>query len=118
LARVWFLTFRQDVCGRSLFWVGVYIDVLLISTSQLSRLFIYENLLVKPTDIVITVDVNLFVTASHILEPIDKFPHRRAWIFQYEDTAYIDYGWGETFNQVIIIFLRQWQLLDLHGFGF
>ena len=47
-----------------------------------------------------TVDVNLFVMASHIIEPIDQFPNMRAWIFQYEDTAHIETGRGETFNQV------------------
>ena len=46
--------------------------------------------------------------AGHILEPIDQFSDMNAWIFQYEDTAHIESGNGETFNQVsyiLIIFL-------------
>ena len=38
--------------------------------------------------------------AGHILEPIDQFSDMNAWIFQYEDTAHIESGNGETFNQV------------------
>ena len=68
--------------------------------SQLSRLFLYQKPFIKPTDIIVTVDVNLFTMASHILEPIDQFKKMRAWIFQYEDTAHIDNKFGETFNQV------------------
>ena len=38
--------------------------------------------------------------ASHILEPIDKYHDKNAWIFQYDDTAHVESGNGETFNQV------------------
>ena len=38
--------------------------------------------------------------AGHILEPIDQFSDMNAWIFQYEDTAHVESGNGETFNQV------------------
>ena len=38
--------------------------------------------------------------ASHILEPIDQFHDKNAWIFQYDDTAHVESGNGETFNQV------------------
>ena len=48
----------------------------------------------------VTVDVNLFVMKGHILEPIDQFSDMNAWIFQYEDTAHVESGNGETFNQV------------------
>ena len=68
--------------------------------SQLSRLFLYQKPFINPKDIIVTVDVNLFTMASHILEPIDQFQNMRAWIFQYEDTAHIEGKFGETFNQV------------------
>ena len=38
--------------------------------------------------------------AGHVLEPIDQFSDMNAWIFQYEDTAHVESGNGETFNQV------------------
>ena len=38
--------------------------------------------------------------ASHILEPIDQYHDKNAWIFQYDDTAHVESGNGETFNQV------------------
>ena len=41
--------------------------------------------------------------AGHILEPIDQFSDMNAWIFQYEDTAHIESGDGETFNQVTTV---------------
>ena len=70
--------------------------------SQVSRLFLYQRPFIKPEDVIVTVDVNLFVMASHILEPIDQFPDMNAWIFQYEETAHIEKGNGETFNQVCL----------------
>ena len=75
-------------------------DISCVTQSQLSRLFLYQKPYVNASDIIITVDVNLFPMTSHILEPIEQFPNLRAWIFQYEDTAHIETGYGETFNQV------------------
>ena len=75
-------------------------NVSCILQSQVSRLFLYQRPFIKPNDVIVTVDVNLFVMASHILEPIDQFDSMQAWIFQYEETAHIQSGFGETFNQV------------------
>lgn len=75
-------------------------NVSCVLQAQVSRLFLYQRPFIKPQDVIVTVDVNLFVMASHILEPIHQFPDMQAWIFQYEETAHIGTGNGETFNQV------------------
>merc|ERR1711892_65480 len=70
--------------------------------SQLVRLFAGEHHLVMPDDIVMTVDVNLFVMTPDILHPIVSSPGMVAWVPQYEETASISTGRGETFNQNLI----------------
>merc|ERR1712218_124068 len=70
--------------------------------SQLIRLFAGEHPLVNPDDIVMTVDVNLFVMTKDILHPILSSPRMTAWVPQYEETASIPTGRGETFNQNLI----------------
>ena len=70
--------------------------------SQLIRLFAGEHPLVMPDDIVMTVDVNLFVMTKDILHPILSYPWMTAWVPQYEETASIPTGRGETFNQNLI----------------
>ena len=75
-------------------------NVSCVLQSQVSRLFLYQRPFINPQDVIVTVDVNLFVMASHILEPIHRFPSLSAWIFQYEETAHVSTGFGETFNQV------------------
>jgi len=70
--------------------------------SQLVRLFAGEHPLVMPDDIVMTVDVNLFVMTPDILHPIVSSPGMVAWVPQYEETASIPTGRGETFNQNLI----------------
>jgi|LakMenEpi03Aug12_release.lakeMendotaPanAssembly.Ray.scaffolds.fasta_scaffold6236718_1 hypothetical protein len=68
--------------------------------SQLIRMFSFGHPLVKPKDIVMTVDVNLFLMTNKILDPIYENPDLLAWIYQYDGSAYITTGYGETFNQV------------------
>ena len=70
--------------------------------SQLIRLFAGENPNVMPDDIVMTVDVNLFVMTKDILLPIITSPWMTAWVPQYEDSASISTGKGRTFNQNLI----------------
>ena len=40
------------------------------------------SLCIKANDVIVTVDVNLFVMHNYILEPIDKYPDMKGWIFQ------------------------------------
>ena len=70
--------------------------------SQVSRIFLYQRPFIHPEDVIVTVDVNLFPMGAHILEPIDQFATMNAWIFQYEDTAHIPTGRGETFNENLL----------------
>lgn len=70
--------------------------------SQMIRLFAFDHPLVKENDIVVTFDVNGFVMNDRILDPIFNDPYKTAWIFQYEDTAHIETGTGETFNENLI----------------
>ena len=80
-----------------------------VTASQLVRLFAIEVEEVKPEDIVVTVDVNLFPMTSHLLDPILQHPEMVAWVAQYEDTASISTGRGETFNQnLIALRARDW----------
>ena len=80
-----------------------------VTASQLVRLFAIEVEQVQPEDIVVTVDVNLFPMTSHLLDPILLHPDMVAWVPQYEDTASISTGRGETFNQnLIALRARDW----------
>ena len=64
----------------------------------------------------VTVDVNLFPTTSHLLDPILMHRDMVAWVPQYEDTASISTGRGETFNQNLIA-LRAQDWLQITGYS-
>jgi hypothetical protein len=68
--------------------------------SQLIRMFAFGHPLVRPKDIVMTVDVNLFLMTDKILDPIYRHPDLLAWVYQYDGSAYITTGHGESFNEV------------------
>jgi len=70
--------------------------------SQLIRLVAFDHPAVEDYDLVVTVDVNLFVMTSHILDPLKDSPDMLAWVFQYEESAHSRQGTGETFNQNLI----------------
>ena len=70
--------------------------------SQLVRMFAVDNEAVADTDLVITVDINLFVMTEQILSPVFSRPSMTAWVPQNADTADISTGRGETFNQNLV----------------
>ena len=63
--------------------------------SQLTRLFAFRRPDVRPDDVVVTADVNLFPVSPDILEPIEEFPNMQVWVPQYHDTVYIEEASGE-----------------------
>ena len=78
-------------------------------------MFVLDVPEVSPDDIVVTVDVNLFVMTPNILDFISLNPNMLAWVpqvrikaklkrccCQYVETASIPTGHGETFNQNLI----------------
>ena len=74
-------------------------DLDCVTTSQLIRMWAFKEPMIKESDIIVTVDVNLFVVSPKILEPIYKYPDKKVWVFGWHDTSYIESGVGETFNQ-------------------
>ena len=70
--------------------------------STVCRMFAGDNVNVAENDIVMTVDVNLFVMTPEIITPILARPGLVAWVPQYSDTADISSGRGETFNQNLV----------------
>ena len=66
------------------------------------RMFASDNPQVSDTDIVVTVDINLFVMTPNILRFLDQHPNMNVWLPQYFDTADIATGTGETFNLNLI----------------
>ena len=58
---------------------------------------------VSNDDLVMTIDANAFVYNASSLNPIYQNPDKLVWVFQYEDTAWIRTGIGETFNQNFIV---------------
>ena len=51
--------------------------------SQLSRLLLYQRRdLVRPDDIILTMDVNAFVMTPKILDPIRLNPGKKVWLMQ------------------------------------
>ena len=77
-------------------------DLDCVLKSQLVRMFAVDNDAVADTDLVITVDINLFVMTKEIISPMLSQPGMTAWVPQYTDTAHISTGKGETFNQNLV----------------
>jgi len=76
---------------------GVHVEWVLsdgmdcVLMAQLVRLFAFGHPLVKPNDIVMTVDINLFLMTGDILDPIYENPDKLAWLYQYDVTD-MDYS--------------------------
>ncbi len=77
--------------------------------SQLIRMFAFGHEAVRPKDIVVTVDVNLFVMTERILDPIYANPDLLAWVFQYDRSASSNNPKGDSFNQVFTF--TAWNIL-------
>ena len=77
-------------------------DINCPTTSQLIRLWAFQETTIDENDIIVTVDANLFVMTPKILDPIYQNPSMKIWIFQYDRAAFIDQGIGETFNQNLV----------------
>ena len=75
-------------------------DVDCVLKSQLARMFAFGHPLVKPTDVVATVDVNMLIATDKFLDPIYTKPDMLAWIFQYKISENQTGGQGENFPQV------------------
>ena len=65
-------------------------------------MFAGDNIHVAEDDIVMTVDINMFVMTEKIIAPILESPGMVAWVPQYSDSADISTGRGETFNQNLV----------------
>ena len=65
-------------------------------------MFAVDNVHVAEDDIVMTVDINMFVMTEKIIAPLLESPGMEAWVPQYSDTADISTGHGETFNQNLV----------------
>ena len=63
----------------------------------------FDDPSVSNDDLVMTIDANAFVYNASSLNPIYQNPDKLVWVFQYEDTAWIRTGIGETFNQNFIV---------------
>ena len=74
-----------EAAGASVEWIPTGGDggtdcVLL---SQLSRMLLFQNRgLVRPDDVVVTMDVNAFVMSKKILDPVKFNPGKKVWIMQ------------------------------------
>ena len=65
-------------------------------------MFAGDNIHVAEDDIVMTVDINMFVMTEKIIAPILESPGMVAWVPQYSESADISTGRGETFNQNLV----------------
>ena len=74
-------------------------DLDCVTKSQLIRMWAFQEPMIKENDIIVTVDVNLFVMSPKILDPIYENPDKKVWVFGWYDTSFIESGIGETFNQ-------------------
>ena len=59
----------------------------------------FQEPMIQEHDIIVTVDVNLFVMTPKILDPIFQYPNKKLWVFAWYETAFIAPGIGEPFNQ-------------------
>ena len=77
-------------------------DMNCVTKSQVARMWAFQEPMIDSRDIIVTVDVNLFVVTSKILDPIHQNPNKNIWVFQWYNTAFVESGIGETFNQNLI----------------
>ena len=77
-------------------------DMSCVTKSQVIRMWAFQEPLINDNDIIITVDVNLFVVTNKILDPIYQNPSLKLWVFQWHNTAFGENGIGDTFNQNLI----------------
>ena len=74
-----------------------------VTKSQLVRMWGFQEPVIDSRDIVVTVDVNLFVVTSKILDPIVyAHPNKKVWVFQWHNTGFSKPTVDETFNQNLI----------------
>merc|ERR1719458_1297062 len=70
--------------------------------SQLVRMIAFAaSDAVRPEDLVMTVDVNAFPMNDRIPRILRDNPNVTAWVFQYEESAHVTTGDGETFGQCL-----------------
>ena len=74
-------------------------DMDCVTKSQLIRMWAFQEPMIQEDDIIVTVDVNLFVVTPKILDPIFQYPNKKLWVFAWYETAFIAPGIGEPFNQ-------------------
>merc|ERR550539_510273 len=77
-------------------------DMSCVTKSQVIRMWAFQEPLINDNDIIITVDVNLFVVTNKVLDPIYQNPSLKLWVFQWHNTAFGENGIGDTFNQNLI----------------
>ena len=77
-------------------------DMNCVSKSQLIRMWAFQEPMINDKDVIITVDVNLFVATPNILDPIYEYPDLKIWNYQWHRAAFVNTSIGETFNQNLI----------------
>jgi len=77
-------------------------DMNCVTKSQVIRMWAFQDPMVRDDDIIVTVDVNLFVVTPKILDPIHENPDLKVWVYQWDRAAFVESGIGETFNQNLI----------------
>ena len=65
-------------------------DLDCVTKSQLIRMWAFQEPMIDRNDIIVTVDVNLFVVSPKILDPIYKYPDKKVWVFGWYDTSFIE----------------------------
>ena len=60
--------------------------------SQLIRMFAFGHSLVKPRDIVMTIDVDFYLMTNKIFDPIYDNPDMMAWFYQYDRSEADDHN--------------------------
>ena len=77
-----------------------------VTKSQIIRMWAFQDPMINDNDVVVTADVDLYVLTPKILDPIDKHPELKVWLFQYDYTAFYpsdtEHPLGKTFNQNLI----------------
>ncbi len=86
--------------------------------SQLVRMLAFTSSeLVRPEDLVMSVDVNTFIMNDRVLGVLEDNSDVTAWVFQYEESAHVATGEGSTFGQSLITLrAKDWRrMLEYEG---
>tara|TARA_X000000368_G_scaffold380117_1_gene335691 strand:- start:7743 stop:9914 length:2172 start_codon:yes stop_codon:yes gene_type:complete len=68
--------------GAHVHKMSAFDDYSCVTTSQIARMWAFQNSYINDDDIIITADVDAFPSHETILDPVKKYPDKETWVWQ------------------------------------